>query len=170
MLLIEEYFYKTVAHLNTLALASGGRLALIGDMNAAPEGGLWGYSLQSKTREADRLTLEWAHQCGLKEVPNIQRHATWKACLHQRKAILDRAWVSPPDLQVSSLSVQWNTSQPIVDHAMIMFRLPRTAAGLRYAGACRPFVSHWVAAALPGRTQIDARSSRTLGMATPPAY
>ena len=60
---------QTVAHMNTLALrvGSGGRLALIGDMHAALEERRWGYSLHSKTREADRLILEWAQQCGLKE-------------------------------------------------------------------------------------------------------
>ena len=131
---------QTVAHMHTLALASEGRFALLRDMNAAPGVGRWGYSLHSKTLKADRLTLEWAQQCGLKEVPNIhwQRHAKWKACLHPRKAILDRAWVSPPDLPFSSLSVHWNTSQPVFDHAMIMFRLSRTAAGLGFAEACRP--------------------------------
>ena len=75
------------------------------------------------------------------QVPNIQRHATWKACLRPRTTILDWAWVSPPDLPVSSLSVHCNTSQPVLDFAMIMFRLPRSAAGaagLGYAGTCRP--------------------------------
>ena len=63
-----------VSHMKTLALACGGRLTLIGDMNAAPEGGRWS-DFQSKTGEADRLTVDWAHQCGLMDVPSIQRHA-----------------------------------------------------------------------------------------------
>ena len=129
---------QTLAHMNTPALACGGQFALIGDMNAAPEGGRWSYSSRSKTRTADLLTSDWEHQCCLREVPNVHCHATWRACLHPRKAILDRAWVSPPGLMVSSLSVHWNALPPVFDHAMIIFNLPRTAAGLGYARACRP--------------------------------
>ena len=142
---------QTVAHMHTLALASGGLFALLGNMNAAPEGGRWGYSLHSnlKTREADRLTLEWAHQCVLKEVPNIQRHATWKASLHPRKAILDRAWVSPPDLLFSSLStLEYITTRvrPCSDHVPSSSYGGQT--GIRWN--LPPPISHRVAAALPG--------------------
>ena len=87
--------------MNTLTLVGGGLQALIGDMNAAPEGGRWGTSFHSKTRKADCLTLVW-DQCCLTEFPNIQRRATWKACLHPFKAILDRARVSSHDLPVQS--------------------------------------------------------------------
>ena len=95
---LQRILLQTVAKVKTLALACGGRFALIGDMSAAPDG----------TRQADLLTLEWAHQGGLEEVSNAQRHAMWKACLHPRRAILNRAWLSPPDLLVSPLSVHWN--------------------------------------------------------------
>ena len=59
---LRRIFLQTVANMKTLALACGGRFALIGDMNAAPDGGRWGYSSRSKSHEADRPTLEWAHQ------------------------------------------------------------------------------------------------------------
>ena len=72
---LRRILLQTVANMKTLALACGGRFALIGDMNAAPDGGRWGYSSRNKTREAVRLTLEWA-QCGLKEVSNSLSHAT----------------------------------------------------------------------------------------------
>ena len=54
------------------------------------------------------------------------------------KAALDRAWVSPANLPVSPLVINWADSQPVFDHAMIMIRLPGMIAGLGYAGACRP--------------------------------
>ena len=131
MLLIEEYFYTNGGPPEHARARKWRALRSYQRYECC-------YSSQSKTREADSLTLEWAHQCCLKEVPNIQRHATWKAYLQPRKAILDLAWVFPPDLLFSSLSVHWNTSQPVFDHAMIMLRLPCTAARLGYAGACRP--------------------------------
>ena len=39
-----------------------------------------------------------------------------------------------------SLSVHWNKSQPVFDHAMIMFSHFSTAAGLGYSGTCHPFI------------------------------
>ena len=90
-IVLRRIFMQTVANMKTLALACGGQFALIGDMNAAPDRGRWGYSSRSKTHEADCLTLEWAHQCCLEEVSNAQSHATWKACLHPRRATLDQA-------------------------------------------------------------------------------
>ena len=78
---LRSILLQTVVNMKTLAQACRGWFALIGDMNAAPDGGRWGYSSRSKTHEDDRLNLEWSHQCGLKEVSNAQSHATWKACL-----------------------------------------------------------------------------------------
>ena len=115
------------------------RLICLGDFNAAPEGGRWGYSRNSKTRQADQLTSDWASQTRLQEVPSSQLKATWRACLHPKKAALDRAWVSPMDLPTSPLIIQWAASQPVFDHAMILLRLPKAVAGMGYAGASRPF-------------------------------
>ena len=61
---LREMLLQTLAHMNALALACGGRFALVGDMNAAPEGGRWGYSSRSKTRAADLLTTDWASTLG----------------------------------------------------------------------------------------------------------
>ena len=115
------------------------RLICLGDFNAAPEGGRWGYSRNSKTRQADQLTSDWASHNRLQEVPSSQLKATWRACLHPKKAALDRAWVSPMDLPTSPLVIQWADSQPVFDHAMILLRLPKAVAGIGYAGASRPF-------------------------------
>ena len=129
---------STLAHTKEDILSKGGLLVCLGDFNAAPEGGRWGYSRHSKTRAADRLTSGWASQHTFREVLSEPLRATWKACLLDKKATLDRAWVSPMTLPTSSLLVQWTDSQPVFDHAMIMLRLPNTIAGLGYAGACRP--------------------------------
>ena len=112
-------------------------MVILGDANAAPEGGRWGYSRFSKTRTADEQTEAWFSRTGLREILSTPLQATWKACLLPRRATLDRAWVYPADLPVSNLLVQW-PEEPIFDHAMIVLSLPHTVAGMGFAGACRP--------------------------------
>ena len=128
----------TLAHITHQAHERGWRLVLLGDANAAPLGGRWGYSPNSKTRSADQQMNDWVSQHSLREVSSSPLQATWKACLLPKKAVLDRAWVFPADLSTSNLSVHWATAQPVFDHAMISIHLPHTVAGLGFAGACRP--------------------------------
>ena len=128
---------STLAHLVDSVQRRGGRLILMGDANAAPEGGRWGYSLRSKTRAADQQMNSWLAQSPLKEVSCAPLRATWKACLLPKKAVLDRAWVLPAHLPASTLSVSWASEWPVFDHAMILLRLPSTVTGLGFAGACR---------------------------------
>ena len=129
---------STLAHISTQAQERGWRLVLLGDANAAPAGGRWGYSPGTKTRAADQQMNDWASRLRLREILSSPTKATWKACLITKQAILDRAWVYPPALTTSNLSVQWAVTQPVFDHAMISIRLAHTVAGLGFAGACRP--------------------------------
>jgi hypothetical protein len=133
-----EILLSTIAHLALQIQNRGGRLIVLGDANAAPDRGRWGYSFHTKTRAADLLTQTWFSRTALREVLSVPLQATWRACLIPRKATLDRAWVYPPDLSDSDLSVQWTTSQPVFDHALITLRLSHTVAGMGFAGASHP--------------------------------
>ena len=133
-----ELVLLTLAHISTLAKTHGWRLVILGDANAAPVGGRWGYSHNTKTGAADQRMHDWLAQTELCEIRSAPLQPTWKACLLPKKATLDRAWVHPADLPVSSLLVKWAAAQPVFDHAMIMLQLPHTVAGLGFAGACRP--------------------------------
>ena len=128
----------TLGHLKVLAAEGGHRLVIMGDANAAPQGGRWGYSPSSKVWAADQRMAEWVLGSGLREVCSEPLRATWRACLHPRKAVLDRAWVYPASLCVSPLSVNWAVEQTVFDHALILVNLPQAMAGVGYAGACRP--------------------------------
>jgi endonuclease/exonuclease/phosphatase family metal-dependent hydrolase len=88
-----EMVLATIEHLAREIQTRGGRLVVLGDANAAPEGGRWGYSRYTKTRMADEQTDKWFSRTGLREIASIPLKATWKACLLPRKATLDRAWV-----------------------------------------------------------------------------
>ena len=131
----------TVEQLTQQVKDSGGRILILGDMNAAPDGGRWGYSRRTRTRAADDCTSTWASRNCLQEIKSTPLRATWRACLLQRKAVLDRAWIYPADIPDTSLTIHWNTTEPVFDHALIMVRLPKSMAGTGYAGACRPLQS-----------------------------
>ena len=133
-----ELVLSTLSHLVSQAAAHGWRLILIGDANAAPMGGRWGYSCASRTQKFDQQMDTWLAQTQLHEVSTSPLQATWKACLLPRKAVLDRAWVYPADLPVERLQVRWEVVQPLFDHAMIMLRLAHSVAGVGFAGASRP--------------------------------
>ena len=109
--------------------------------------------MHSKVRRADQEVAAWQNSSGLLEVPNWPPKATWRACLHAKKAVLDRAWVYPTNLPVSPLSVLWASDRRALDHAMILLRLPQAAAGIGYAGSCRPLHQ---AMALP-RSRADPK-------------
>ena len=148
-----ELVLLTLGHLRMLAAAGGHRLVLVGDVNSAPRGGRWGYSPRSRVLAADKQMEEWAVASEMCEIFSSPLQATWRACLHPRKAVLDRAWVHPPDLQVSSLSVHWAAEKTIFDHAMILVSMPQAVAGIGYAGACRPLRQSLAAS----RCRVDLR-------------
>ena len=151
-----ELVLSTLAHITSLAQMQNLRLVIIGDANAAPAGGRWGYSHNTKTGVADQRMCEWLTSTLLREIHSVPLQPTWKACLLSKKATLDRAWIYPPDLPVSSLQVKWERSLPVFDHAMIMLQLSHTVAGLGFAGACRP-LNHSIP--LP-RCRVNVRKFR----------
>ena len=134
-----ELVLSTLAHISTLARTSCVKLVILGDANAAPAGGRWGYSPTTKTLAADQRMSDWLAQTELHEISSTPLQPTWKACLLTKQATLDRAWVYPAELDVSTLLVKWAVAQPVFDHAMIMLQFPHTVAGMGFAGACRPF-------------------------------
>ena len=93
-------------------------------MNAAPDGA-------TRHGARDRLTLEWALQCGL--APACGGFERAESCHVESMSTSTQG-----NLLVSSLSAHWNILQPVFYHTTLMFRLPRFVAGLGYAGACRP--------------------------------
>jgi ribonuclease HI len=133
-----EHVLSTLAHIANLAKTHGWKLVILGDANAAPPGGRWGYSYNTRTGAADKRMNDWQAHTELCEICSTPLQPTWKACLLPKKATLDRAWVYPVDLPVSKLLVKWAVAQPVFDHAMIMLQLPHTVAGLGFAAACRP--------------------------------
>ena len=47
-------------------------------------------------------------------------------------------FVPHANLSPLDMSVKWNKSLIVFDHAIVMLRLPRDLIRLGYAGACRP--------------------------------
>jgi len=112
-------------------------LLIIGDANAAPEGGRWHCHPRSPLHASDAETLAWAKKLGLRETPQLRRTPTWKACMCPSSAVLDRAWHHPATLQLKSIQVLWAESRMVVDHALVYVDLPLAQAGISYASACR---------------------------------
>ena len=54
-----EMVLATIEHLALEIQTRRGRLVVLGDANAAPEGGRWGYSRYTKTPMADEQTDKW---------------------------------------------------------------------------------------------------------------
>jgi hypothetical protein len=102
-----EHVLSTLAHIANLAKTHGWKLVILGDANAAPPGGRWGYSYNTRTGAADKRMNDWQAHTELCEICSTPLQPTWKACLLPKKATLDRAWVYPVDLPVSKLLVKW---------------------------------------------------------------
>ncbi len=59
---------STLNELVSAALVENHRVAVLGDFNAAPPGGRWGYSKWSSTGKEDLVMNEWVQASGLTEV------------------------------------------------------------------------------------------------------
>jgi hypothetical protein len=70
----------------------------VGDANAAPKDGRWHCPSRSPLRTSDALTLQWARDQDLIEVPRPRMIPTWRANLKRCGAVLDRAWYHPASL------------------------------------------------------------------------
>jgi hypothetical protein len=103
---------RVMAALSSLvvkARAEGHHVALLGDFNAAPPGGRWGYSRWSAAVKEDQTMTDWALKAGLTEV--FQRgkpNPTWRPNEGPRTAALDRVLISHSDLPNLELTVKWH--------------------------------------------------------------
>ena len=114
---------------------------LLGDVNAAPIGGRWGYSNRNPAlHQVDLKTLEWVRTSGLTEVADEPLQATWRPNLLQKRAVLDRAFLYARDAPLARLRVHWAEPSILFDHAMILVNLPYSEAGMGFAGACPPLM------------------------------
>ena len=128
----------TLADIIVRAQKEGHRVAILGDFNAAPPGGRWGYSKWSATAAEDRTMNDWLRAENLTEI--LYRGMptpTWRPSEGPQAATLDRVFVTHECLPSPSLSVHWKNSL-VFDHALLLLRIPLSVIGNGYAGACRP--------------------------------
>ncbi len=136
---MREQVWNTLQGIVTTAKWVGHQSLLVGDFNAAPQGGLWGYAHGSATAGEDCHTEARIQEAGLTEVlPRGRPCSTWRACVGPQSAALDRVFVTQPDLPPLDMTVLWHMPMIVFDHALILLRLPREMLGVGYAGACRP--------------------------------
>ena len=115
------------------------RMVILGDFNAAPPGGRWGYSKGSSAVKEDCAMTDWVQAANLTEVlPRGKPTPTWKPSEGPQKAALDRVLVTHDDLASLELSVRWHCPLLVFDHALLTLQIQHTLIGTGYAGACRP--------------------------------
>ena len=136
---MREQVWNTLQGIVTTAKRAGHQSLLVGDFNAAPQGGRWGYAHGSATAGEDHHTEARIQEAGLTEIlPGGRPCSTWRACVGSQSAALDRVFVTQPDLPPLDMTVLWHMPMIVFDHALILLRLPREMLGVGYAGACRP--------------------------------
>jgi len=133
---LRNQLLSSLTDIMNAAKAEQHKILLIGDVNAAPIGGRWGYSVSSKLKTIDADFDRWvsAQQC--REIMSTKPRATWKAYHSTHRAILDRVFIYPENETSSPTSIDWNRT--VFDHALIYTRLPKSSAGPGYAGASDP--------------------------------
>jgi hypothetical protein len=116
----------------------GHRIVIVGDFNAAPPGGRWGYSKWSATAAEDQTMTDWLQAKQLTEVLSQGKPIpTWKPYEGPQAATLDRVFATCESLPSLELSVHW-TNRLVCDHALLILRIQHSSIGTGYAGACRP--------------------------------
>ena len=89
-----DLFRRTVDCILEKVTVETHHVLLLGDVNAAPIGGCWGYSNHNAAvQHADLQNLEWVTSSGLAEVAGEPLEATWRPNLVKKRAILDRAFL-----------------------------------------------------------------------------
>jgi hypothetical protein len=87
---------STLNELVSAALVENHRVAILGDFNAAPPGGRWGYSKWRAIGKEDLVMNEWVQASGLTEVLQHGKPTpTWRPNEGTKKAMLDRVFVTP---------------------------------------------------------------------------
>jgi len=131
--------HETLQALTSQARQKDHRLVLLGDFNAAPPMGRWGYARWSATAKEDCIMAAWIQESQLIEVSQRgKRTATWRPSEGHQRAILDRVFISADHLCSMDLSVHWHHPMIVFDHALLILRIQNSLAGTGYAGACRP--------------------------------
>jgi hypothetical protein len=112
------------------------RVAILGDFNAAPSGGRWGYSRWSAMVKEELIMNDWIQTNNLTEV--FQRGKptpTWKPSEDPQEATLNRVLVTPNALPSPELSVQWHSPIIIFDHAVLLLQIQHSLIRTGYSGA-----------------------------------
>ena len=129
----------TLSNLVTEAGAKGHRVAILGDFNAAPPGGRWGYSKWSAAVKEDQAMTDWINKTTLTEVFEKGRPTcTWRPSEGPQRAALDRVLISQEEASQLELSVEWHCPLTVFDHALLVLRIKDTLIGTGFAGACKP--------------------------------
>jgi hypothetical protein len=87
---LRRLILSTLEQILKEAQAAGHKVMLLGDVNAAPRGGRWGYSLSSRLRRVDDEMDMWVSRQSCREIMGAKLQATWAACQGVQRAILDR--------------------------------------------------------------------------------
>jgi hypothetical protein len=117
----------------------GRRVLILGDFNAAPPKGRWGYATGSATVREDGTMENWVRDTNLTGVfQGGKPRPSRKSSEEPQTATLDRVFVSRPDLIPIIMSVKWHKSLAVFDHAMLLLCLSLLDACIAYAGTSRP--------------------------------
>ncbi len=139
----------------------GCRMVILGDFNAAPPGGRWGYSKWSAAAREDQTMTDWVREANLTEVfPRGKLTPTWRPSEGQQKVVLDRVLrqttsfneflnrgrhsasdrvlIIHDNLASLELSVRWHCPLIVFDHALLTLQIQHSLIGTGYGGACRP--------------------------------
>ena len=133
---LRKLILSTLEQILNTAKAEGHKVLLLGDVNAAPLGGRWGYSPSSRLRTVDDEMDMWVSRQACREIKGVKLQATWAAFQNIQRAVLDRAFIFPAEEKSSPMTIAWNRER--FDHALITIRLPHSTAGIGYAGASCP--------------------------------
>ena len=121
------------------ARAEGERTVFLGDFNAAPPRGRWGYANGSRAVHEDKAMEDWILANKLTEVlPGLLPKPTWRPSEGPQLAALDRILVSQQDILPIEMLVHWSNPHTEFDHALITARLQHSISGSGFAGASRP--------------------------------
>ena len=111
----------------------------LGDFNAAPPRGRWGYANGSRAVHEDKAMEDWILANKLTEVlPGLLPKPTWRPSEGPQLAALDRILVSQQDILPIEMLVHWSNPHTEFDHALITARLQHSISGSGFAGASRP--------------------------------
>jgi hypothetical protein len=128
---------STLYELVSAARAENHQVAILGDFNAAPLEGRWGYSRWRATMKEDLIMNEWVQTSGLTEVLQHGKPTqTWRPNEGPKKAMTG-CWL--PQMLAPCQSSQYNGIVQIsYSTAVLLLRIQHSLIGTGYAGACCP--------------------------------